>query len=98
MGKKQRTNADIRKTSAARYTGRPHFPRLNFDGSKGLLVHRLQIIQPMETIYDVKYALVASDVIELKAVTEPMLMRDRREVVMNVTKMELNGRFQVGET
>lgn len=41
---------------------------------------------------------MASEVIELKAVTEPMLMRDKREVVMNVTKMELNGRFHVGET
>lgn len=54
MGKKQRTNADIRKTSADKYTGRPHLPKLNFDGSKGLFVHRLQIMQPMETIYDVK--------------------------------------------
>lgn len=35
---------------------------------------------------------------ELKAVDEPMLIRERSDVVMNVTKIELNGKFQVGET
>lgn len=97
-GKKQRTKVRMRNASAAKYTGRPHLPRSNFEGKRGAPVHRRQMRQPIDTMYDVRKEFVESEVMELKAVDEPMLMSERAAVERNVTKIELNGRFHLGET
>ena len=49
-GKKAKIKMAIKKASEAIFTPRPQRPKLNLDGKMGLLVQRLQIIQPIDTM------------------------------------------------
>ena len=59
---------------------------------------RLKIRQDMEMIYVDSSALVAIELMALKATVEPMLIRERSVVVRKVSKTELRGIFQPGFT
>jgi hypothetical protein len=48
VGKKENMKVTMRKISEAMLMGKPHFPKLNFDGSNGWCVTLRQIKQPIE--------------------------------------------------
>ena len=52
----------------------------------------------METIYEARMATKESEVMLLRAMVEPMLMRERRHVTMNDTTMLFIGTSQPGRT
>lgn len=59
---------------------------------------RFRSKQPMESMYDDSNAEFVSDVIAFRAVSEPMLIREIREVARSDTNTALRGMFQFGGT
>lgn len=96
-GKKQNTQTVKSHKTAPMLTGIPSLPRLHREGGKGPL-KRAKIRVVIEMKYVDMIMTRAAEPIALKAVVEPMLIRDKRQVMVNVINTEFKGMFQPGLT
>lgn len=76
----------------------PHRPKLQRAAGSGSFRQRLIRTQVIETMYEDRRAAVPREAIALKAVDEPMLIKERRIVIRKETITEFNGISQPGRT
>ncbi len=80
-GKKEKTITTSRNASVDRLIAKPHFPSENLVSSKGRPFTRRQVMQPTETIYEVRSATEPMDRMILKAIALPILMQCRIQAI-----------------
>jgi hypothetical protein len=97
-GKKQKMNPTDKNSNAIPLTTTPAPPRLKRDAKRASPRRRFAKMQPMTTRYEEMSPTSPRDVITLKAMVEPMMMRDISVVQSNDTRIALTGTSQPGRT
>ena len=95
-GKNKKTNASDKNAKAIALTNMPAAPRLKRDGKRASPRTRRANMQPMTTMYEDTRPSWPREVITLKAIVEPRMMRQRCVVQTRVVKMEFTGTSQTG--
>ena len=90
-GKQSMTSPRLKNTKARALTKIPAAPIFQRGCLIGLLESRFASRQAIDIQYELKIAMDESDVMILKAITEPSGIKERREMTMKVTKTELRG-------
>jgi len=98
VGKKAKTNATHRYTTAMPSIQIPTLPSENREGRRRSPRQRLTNIHDVLTIYEDIRAHVPNDVMELKATVLPMLTRDKPMAIQSDTMTLLTGISQPGRT
>ena len=98
VGQKLMTNKNARNSIEMIFSGRPHFPSTNFEGSMGSLRRRLAMMHPIDTMYELSKAATDMLLMMLKAMVLPMLMRERRQETTKEKRMAGRGTSQRGGT
>ena len=97
-GKKAKTKSGKTKQKAVKLIHRPHFPRDQRRGGREAPKSRRQMRVPIVTRYDLKMATAPRELIDRKAVVDPMLMSERSRTTRNETNTARRGMFQPGRT
>jgi hypothetical protein len=97
MGKKQNTHTITSQATAPMLMKMPILPKLHrWCGSGPRSRRRMKML--IEMMYVPRMATRAKDPMALKATVEPMLMSERRHVMVKVRRTALSGMFQPGLT
>ena len=96
-GKKQNTHTITSQATAPMLMKIPMMPKLHRRGGSGPLSRR-RMKMLIEIMYVPRMATRAKDPIALKATVEPILINERRHVMVNVRRTALSGMFQPGLT
>lgn len=97
-GKKRKMKANPKKHKAIPLTSVPNLPRLNREGRRGSPLIRFVKMQAMTIIYEDTRPSWPRDVITLKAMVDPMMIRERSVVQSRVTMIALAGTSQSDRT
>lgn len=98
LGKNSKTHATAKNANAVRLIGKPHLPSEKRHGSNGSWYSRFLAMQPMAIRYDVSRPTEDSEVMTLKAIVEPMMIREATTVKSKVTVTAFSGISIPGRT
>ena len=93
-GKKGKTNATARKHNATVLTASPARPKLNRDGKSGSPTRRFLKMHEMAKIYEPTVPTWPMEMMTLKAMDDPMMMRLSRVVMVRVVMTAFRGMSQ----
>jgi hypothetical protein len=93
-GEKGKTNAKARKHSAMALMATPALPRLNCDDKSGSPTSRFRKMQDIAIMYEPTVPTCPMDMMTLKAIDEPMMMRLSNVVMIRVVMTALSGMSQ----
>lgn len=88
----------IRKQIASTLTSSPKCPRSNREGSISCLDRRLQMKQPMQTVYDVTSTPFVIETKLLNATVLPILISERRQAIIVDMTTALTGTSSLEST
>jgi hypothetical protein len=97
-GKNGKTNATARKHNAIVLIANPARPKLNRDGRSGSPTTRFLKMHDIAKIYEPTVPTCPIDIITLKAMDEPMIMRLSNVVMVNVAMTAFSGMSQPAGT
>lgn len=84
-------NAKTRKHNAMALINKPAFPKLNRDGRSGSPISRFRKMHVIGKIYELIVPTCPIEMMMLKAIDEPMIMRLSNEVMISVKITALSG-------
>lgn len=98
MGKNIKTQTTRRYNTAPMLIKMPELPRLQRRAGSGPPRRRRRMSKVKEMIYVARIALMAKEPMALNATVDPMLISDKRVVMVKVRRTAFKGMFQPGLT